>query len=325
MSPKLIDHAVFFDAVKTGAATVVSDALQSAPELLERFDNLGDPPLHRAVFLGQVAIARLLLDAGAEVDVRNSRRMTPLHQAAEDAQIDLVKLLITKGAEIDAMDECQYTPLAGAAVYADIDTCSLLLDHGADLEGAAGGSSPLGGAAWYPNPETFRFLLGRGASAEGRAGVPPARRPLHAAASSLSPDLDIMANLVAAGADVNARGHDGSRSGCIEVTALHSAAESGNVEAVRFLLDAGADIEARDDRGRTTVRRLVERRLLLFSSDRKELPLRDFEVATLDLLVQRGADIEAPDQNGVTPLGYALSPEGKSPFAECLRVLGATS
>ena len=132
-----------------------------------------------------------------------------------------------------------------------------------------------------------------------------------------------MTALLAAGAKVNGPGLDGCLDGSECVTPLHGATESINVDAVRFLIENGADLEARDDMGRTPLRRMIERRRLVFAADRTELPLRDCETAILDLLIQHGADIEAPDNNGLTPLGFALGPEGNPPFAERLRALGA--
>jgi ankyrin repeat protein len=91
--------------------------------------------------------------------------------------------------------------------------------------------------------------------------------------------------LVAAGATVNATG---GVTGC---TALHMAARRGNVAVAAALLDCGADIEARDRRGDTPLRRAVncEQR------------------AVAAHLLARGANRQAPGSQGLTPCQAARS------------------
>ena len=314
----------FFSAIKAGDVIAISGALGVAPDLSRATTAHGDTALLLAAYRGHTEVARVLIEAGADVNARNTRTNTVLHEAASNGHNDLVTLLLEHGAEIDAFDEYEFTPLVGTAMQVDsrLDTCILLLDRGADLEGAGGTFSPLCAAATTEEPVLVQFFLDRGASVEGSPGIESPVRPLYSAAASVFPNVSIMAILVSAGADVNGIGQDGSVNGGL-VTALHGAAEHGNVEAARYVLEAGADIEARDDRGRTPLRRMVERRLLLIPEDRVEVPLRDFEARTLELLVEHAADLEAPDHDGITPLGYCLRPESSTPFAELLRTLGA--
>ena len=68
--------------------------------------------------------------------------------------------------------------------------------------------------------------------------------PLHWAASGGTDRSDVIALLLEAGADVNARSGGGR-------VPLHSAAGSGSLEHVSLLLKAGADVNARDGVGNT--------------------------------------------------------------------------
>ena len=107
-------------------------------------------------------------------------------------------------------------------------------------------------------------------------------------------------------------------------TSLHSAAASGEAEAVALLLDEGADIEFRDDDGWTPLHIAVEKNkpevvtLLLdrganieARTEREATPLyfaaANNESEAVALLLDRGANIEARTENGNTPLHFAAA------------------
>jgi ankyrin repeat protein len=144
-------------------------------------------------------------------------------------------------------------------------------------------------------------------------------------------DAQVAKLLIAAGADVNA-----SRD---TRTVLMNAAEENNVEIVRLLLDAGADVRPRDHRGLNAMSLAASRghaevvRLLLgkgsdanerFESDVTALMLaaRDGHVETVKLLIAHGADVNAKSKNGVTALREATS-NGYGDVAEILKAAGA--
>jgi ankyrin repeat protein len=91
--------------------------------------------------------------------------------------------------------------------------------------------------------------------------------------------------LVEAGADVDAR--DGVK----QCTALHMAARRGNIEVAEALLDCGANLEARDSVGDTPLRRAV-------NCDK---------TGVAALLLARGADRNSVGGKGLTPLLAARS------------------
>ena len=80
-------------------------------------------PIHSAVADGgSTEIARLLLDAGADVNVRQPGGFTPLHAAAQVGNDELVELLLERGADPDArLDEGPTPPdLAREAGHSDV-------------------------------------------------------------------------------------------------------------------------------------------------------------------------------------------------------------
>jgi ankyrin repeat protein len=94
-----------------------------------RWDDLA--PLHMA--LPDRALFELILAHGAPIDARSRHGQTPLHLAADQGQTDNVQYLLDKGAAIDAQDDDGNTPLHLAARKGHRATCILLLDRQADI------------------------------------------------------------------------------------------------------------------------------------------------------------------------------------------------
>jgi ankyrin repeat protein len=119
---------------------------------------------------------------------------------------------------------------------------------GADVNVRAGdpnGDTPLLRAIAGGDVEMVRLLLGAGANPNA-AGLLAGFTPVMIALGKPA----ILRELIAAGADVNAR--TDRRKGMKTVrggTALHLAAAANNIEATRVLIEAGAEVEARDENG----------------------------------------------------------------------------
>lgn len=171
-------------------------------------------------------------------------RETPLCAAIRQGQVEKARLLLQGGADPNRFDSDGVTPLGLAASRLDATLCQLLLSKGAQPDSGrlADGSSPLMLALRQGNsPEASatakcslaRLLLAHGASptiadAEGDT-------PLHYAPAAL------VAELLAGGADANARNNQGR-------TPLF---QGGSPQRVDALLQSGADINARDYHGNT--------------------------------------------------------------------------
>jgi len=96
-------------------------------------------------------------------------------------------------------------------------------------------------------------------------------------------------------------------------TALRGAAGRGSVAEVRALLDAGADLEAKDDNGNTA--------LMYAVGDEGRGIGRDY-AGVARLLIEAGADLEAKDSAGDTALMVAAR-EGHAGVARLLIEAGA--
>ena len=103
-------------------------------------DNNHSTLLHQASFGGNIKVAHLLLEHGANIDARNKEGHTPLHRGlvrlgdgAGAHYFDTMRLLLEHGADVDALDDAQSTPLHMASEYGSAKATRLLLEHGANL------------------------------------------------------------------------------------------------------------------------------------------------------------------------------------------------
>jgi ankyrin repeat protein len=88
-----------------------------------------ETPLMMACLRGHTAIARELMDRGADV---NKTGWTPLHYAATGGHVEIMQMLLDRSAYIDAESPNGTTPLMMAAMYGTPEAARFLLEAGAD-------------------------------------------------------------------------------------------------------------------------------------------------------------------------------------------------
>ncbi|MBQ3142982.1 MAG: ankyrin repeat domain-containing protein [Akkermansia sp.] len=121
-------------------------------------------PLCIAANEGDDECVRLLLDAGAKVELRGVMGRTALHYAAYRASARKVQDLIHAGAEVNVEDERGYTPLHLAALVGDEACTRLLLEAGANANaGTLDGFTALHFAANQGRADIAELLLRHGA------------------------------------------------------------------------------------------------------------------------------------------------------------------
>ncbi len=148
------------------------------------------------------------LEAGANLEARGGKDgLTPLHMAAVSGSPDLVQALVQAGANLEVRDNYGLTPLHGAARYGSPDLVQALVQAGANLEARGGkyGWTPLHVVAASGSPEKVQALVQAGANLEARDDE-YGLTPLHVAVSG-SPE-GVQA-LLDAGANPGARSKAG--------------------------------------------------------------------------------------------------------------------
>ncbi|WUH99571.1 ankyrin repeat domain-containing protein [Spirillospora sp. NBC_00431] len=112
-----------------------------------------------------VAVARMLIDGGIDVELSTSQGQTPLSHAASRGTAEITELLIaTKRADLDSRDEDGVSPLHYASRHGHIDPVRLLLGAGANPSITENyGFTPLHEAAENGHAEVAHALLAAGA------------------------------------------------------------------------------------------------------------------------------------------------------------------
>ena len=229
---------------------------------------------------GDVDSARLLLDAGANVNDLLPDGSSALVVAAHSDQAEVASLLLTRGANPNVIG-AGYTALHAAVLRGNLSIVNDLLSHGAlvnsqvqhgttttratredFLPETLAGATPFLLAARFLEVEIMRALAANGADV--RQELPDGTSPLMAAAglpaqpplidrrgrsapqrvADEAAALEAVTMLVEAGVDVNAATRGGD-------TALHGAAAQNYPTVARFLVDHGARLDVRNARGQT--------------------------------------------------------------------------
>ena len=301
-------------------------------------DSDGKTPLHHATHNRWPKISQLLLAHGANAHVEDKKGRNSLHQLMpllnkEDPQdvVKITQLLLEQGVDVNVLDEDRNTPLHFSSSCGLLENVQLLLDHGAksDTENVRG-EIPLHlvSRTQYDqyskdkNANITRLLLQQGMDVNTRDKQQAT--PLHFASSIGHSEIALA--LLDHGADVNAldaggqtplhrvslkyrsryedsesnchhlaqlmleRGADVNARNKNQESPLHFASFMSNLETARVLLDHGANIHIKNTQGQTPLHIVSQG-----DEDYRSEP------ALVDLLLSRGADVNARDNDQATP------------------------
>jgi len=150
------------------ASTAVGSGKRDVVEFfLDRGVEFSADPLHIAVSLQRVGIARLLLerDAIADIGARSYKwsDMTALDLAAKDGGVEFISLLLQNGAKVDCASSDGIQAVHRVAECGKDEALETLVRHGADVNAAANnGTTPMHLAARYNWYSTLQALIEMG-------------------------------------------------------------------------------------------------------------------------------------------------------------------
>ena len=272
----------------------------------------GSTPLLFAARQGDVETARILLDAGADINAAAASGTSALVVAAHSDHGALAKFLLERSADPDGAG-AGYTALHAAVLRGNLDLVRALLTHGADpnavvRHGTPGrrlsadyslryqqiGTNALWLAARFGHPEIMRVLAEHGAVA---GSVPKDGTTVLKAAMGF------------------VRGLTENREGRYGLAPPeHAAEERRSLEAARIAVEMGVDVNAVDAVGETALHDAARQR---------------FD-AVIEYLVGKGADLGIRNRRKQTALGVAIAENAEGSEQEkrqttiaLLRKLGA--
>jgi len=298
-------------------------------------------PLYYTLLLGHSCLAqRLIRNRPRDLGTTNICGRTALHIAVFRSDFEAIRMLIERNADINGRDEMGCTPLHYAMHDDDQESrenftrcVGHLLKHGADVEAQnKRGSTPLHLAASRMSEKTVQFLIENNPDINIDLRNNNDQTALHKA--SQRGHLHIVRLLLDNNADPNLQ--DNYRS-----TPLHLGAHHMSPEAVQLFLEHDADIALRNDKGRTALHQASQRghfdiiRLIL-DNNGANVDARDDDGSTplllavseaealsgAELLLDHGADIEKQNNNGQTAL-HLVSQRGRLDFMQLLLDRGA--
>ncbi len=249
------------------------------PKINSIVNEQGETLLHLAAKEGDKMLNELLIKAGADLEIVDSEGRTPLHLAVISNNVEAIKVFIKANVVVDVVDIYGKTPLHYVSGNPYID--GLLVDAGADIKFILINKSyfkeltdKLDNASLYYIAQRFNKVNDVDYVEDDSTML------MYAAVDGFTNLIKVLLEL---GADVNILGHDGE-------TAIFGTAANGNTEDNELLVNAGAD-------------------LTIATYHLAETPLHQAveceNVDAVKVFLKAGADIDALDIDGTTPLDLA--------------------
>jgi ankyrin repeat protein len=208
----------FFEAVTRGDAAKVSALLDTHPDLVNVADKYDKTGLHLAAESDHLDVARVLINAGADIEAKTSWAASPLDWAATMGSSRVAEFLLSRGAT--------GLTLIVAAALGKLREVQTIVESGEDLSAHRRTSAPSSPDDHWPadSAHILGDVLSDALYAAGRNG--------HSA---------VVEYLLSRGANVDAKGVFGA-------TALHWASINGHAGTVDLLISRGANLTIKDVR-----------------------------------------------------------------------------
>ncbi len=348
------------EAAADGNIRLIESLISQGADVNAKDEKEGLTPLHRAVVRRSEEVIELLLAKGADVNAKNNNGWTPLdfvadrrrkniaplllsqmddvslYTAAYVGYLQKVKNLIDAGMDVNAKNIDGQTGLHGAAKYCHMDVIEFLLNNGARInekenngETALHYAARCNGVPSATPKDLITLLLSKGAGVNEKniRGETPVEIALPwqskevidllidkgADVSAIhlaayTGDLDRVKSLVELGKNAGAANSDG-------LTPLHAAAISGQKDVAEFLIGKGVDINVHDQPNRRPGPMDTIPTPVYYAADSGHANI-------VKLLIDKGVNMAVAEMNYFSPLDSAIL-GGHNDVAELLITGGA--
>lgn len=286
------------------------------------FSSFGETPLDRAMYYQHFDVVMMLLE-GARISATYQYARTALHLAAgypvDDVAATVVRSLLKKGADLAALatapgqDCIVITPISNAIFRGNEKVVKVLLDAGGWRNQPEHHDRIIETALEEKHYQIARLLLE--AAPVGYLSETYQCTLLHMAIGLPSADVALVKLLLDKGTPINAHCVSGT-------TPLHHAVQHGYVGIVELLLERGANIHALDFRVSNAL--IYAAAGIPWSPDGTYVLQGDRGTTgsmlhIAELLLERGADIDAQDIDDRTPMHHAVIAGGMAMVTLLLR------
>lgn len=270
-------------AAALGQERMLRALLQEGRGDSNALDSKGYAPIHLAVVHGHLSVAEVLLAAGADLKLRvGESELSAVDLAARHERVAILTAMLGTGADANASSPLTgCTALHYAATSNQVGAIDTLVEAGASVDAPNKNLwTPLLYASDRDRAEAAVALLKHGADINKLTNR--GRTPLRLATDH--GHLAVVRLLLAAGADVS------HRSGEAQHSAMDAAARFGRVQALKALIDHGAEVNTASPVGGYVALH--------------QAAYADHAVV-IDLLAGAGADCDKQSYNGFAPLHTA--------------------
>ncbi|PVD37114.1 hypothetical protein C0Q70_04109 [Pomacea canaliculata] len=298
-------------AANRGLLSITRALIAAGANINER-DRDGDTPLTAG--MSNIEIAEFLIKQGCDVTIANKNGQTASHMAARSGYSSLLKLLLSKGADFNAQDDAGDTPLHDAISKSETSAAEVIISWPKlDIRRRnKKGFPPLHFTALRDEPAITELLLKK-----DRTIVDEQKddgfTPLHVCA--FNDHHGVMRILIEKGrAMLDKRNNENQ-------TPLHVACHQGYFNSVQLLVEKGADVNSRDSTSNTPLHLALvsaggssmdpKLRLLMMLAGQSDRMDEDQCIRIAHLLIEKGADPTARNNDRHTPLDLCRSDKAK--------------
>ncbi|XP_018907926.2 uncharacterized protein [Bemisia tabaci] len=262
---KVVSSSAYHEATFQNDVKRVQMLIRSGVDINQRESTFHFTPIFLAIFNENLRIVKMMVQAGADLNVKAKFNMTPLCCAVETGNINMVTRLLDLGANIEAKDEKNNSLVHTAASCGLPEMIKFLIERGLSVNCRNDNDeTPLHKAVRNEQKEAVKMLLTHGADVNVVASYIPDEIPedslnqeseegFLAKFKEIRQDkycttliiavikkrIDLVEILIQAGADVN------TKTNLLHLSPLHFAIGVRSLQLIKLLLKAGSDVNAK--------------------------------------------------------------------------------